>query len=87
MQKDVSIQMPTDLHRTVPFELESEFRPRSKGITALTIDIPSSNHTPSSDEVHPSPRWKTIEFALYYAIFMTVVPVMIFVPVWLSSSA
>jgi hypothetical protein len=88
MQGDVSIQMPTDLHTVAPFELESEFHPRiRKGITALTVDIPSSNHRRRSDETRPSSRWKTPEFALYYAAFLTVVPIMIWVPVNLSSSA
>jgi hypothetical protein len=88
MQGDVSIQMPTDLRAVAPFELESELRPRKhKGITALTVDIPSSNRSPRSNDTRPPSRWKTPEFALYYAVFLTVVPIMVWAPVSLSSSA
>lgn len=79
--------MPTDLRTVVPFELESAFRSqKSKGITALTVDIPSSNRGPRSEETRPPSRWKTPEFAFYYVVFLTVVPIMIWVPVDLSSS-
>jgi protein-cysteine N-palmitoyltransferase HHAT len=88
MQGDVVIQMPTDLRTIAPFETETEFRLRQrKGITALTVDIPSSNHRARSNDTRPPSRWKTPEFALYYAVFLTAVPIMVWVPVVLSSSA
>jgi hypothetical protein len=88
MQGEASIRMPTDLRTVTPFELEAEFRPRKrKGITVLTVDIPSSKRGPPSDETRPHPRWKTPEFAFYYAVFLIAVPIMIWVPVDLSSSA
>jgi hypothetical protein len=88
MQGDVAIQMPTDLRTVALFEAEPEFRPRQrKGITALTVDIPSSNHRARSNDTRPASRWKTPEFALYYAVFLTAVPIMVWVPANLSSSA
>ena len=88
MQGDVTIQMPTDLRTVTPFEAEPEFPPRQrKGITVLTVDIPSSNHRARSNDALPPSRWKTPEFALYYAVFLIAVPVMVWVPVHLSSSA
>jgi hypothetical protein len=80
--------MPTDVRPLTAFEFESELRPRNrKGITVLTVDIPSSNRIPTPDEGRPPSRWKTLEFALYYAVFLTVIPIMVWVPVDLSSSA
>lgn len=57
---------------------------RRGGIIRLTVDVPSARH--ASGEPRPS-RWRTPEFFLYYAIFVTAVPWMIYVPVQLSSSA
>lgn len=57
---------------------------RRGGIIRLTVDVPSARH--ASGEPRPS-RWRTPEFFLYYAIFLTAVPWMIYVPVQLSSSA
>ena len=57
---------------------------RRGGITRLTVDVPSARRTPG--ETRPS-RWRTPEFFVYYAIFITAVPWMIYVPMQLSSSA
>ncbi|KAF5359446.1 hypothetical protein D9756_002933 [Leucocoprinus leucothites] len=58
-------------------------------ITDLTVNIPSSvRHSLSSQTngKQPAPsRWGTLEFKLYYAVFLVVVPIMIWIPVSLSS--
>ncbi|KZT02547.1 MBOAT-domain-containing protein [Laetiporus sulphureus 93-53] len=78
--------MPTDLRPTVSsFELAQEPTTRRRGITTLTVDIPSSHH-PQAKEAHHSPaRWKSPEFILYAIIFCVVVPIMIWIPMRLSS--
>lgn len=93
MQGDTVIPMPTDLRASTtnvsPFELEGEPVPRKrKGIVRLTVDIPSSNRVPRSDNARSPPpsRWKTPEFAFYYAAALIVIPLMIWVPIDLSSS-
>lgn len=87
---DVSIEMPTDLHSSstmAPLELEPDLdTPKRKGITKLTVNIPSSNRRPRAEDTRPPSRWKSPEFAFYYAVCLTVVPIMIWVPVDLSSS-
>lgn len=56
---------------------------RRGGITRLTVDVPSARPT---TETRP-PRWRTPEFFLYYVIFLTALPWMIYLPSQLSSSA
>ncbi|KAH9991748.1 MBOAT-domain-containing protein [Russula vinacea] len=58
-----------------------EPQPRG-GITRLTVDVPSARRPPG--ETRPS-RWRTPEFFLYYAIFITALSWMIYVPMQLSS--
>ncbi|KAJ3483605.1 hypothetical protein NLI96_g6202 [Meripilus lineatus] len=54
-----------------------------RGITRLTVDIPSSRS--SKPLVTHPPRWGTPEFLFYGLIFCVVVPIMVWVPVQLSS--
>ena len=57
-------------------------------VTDLTVNIPSSllNTSASTSERRPAPsRWGTLEFKIYYLVFMIVVPIMIWIPVSLSS--
>ena len=56
---------------------------RRSGITRLTVDVPSAR---APSETRP-PRWRTLEFLLYYIILVTVVPWMVYVPIQLSASA
>ncbi len=85
---DFVLQMPPQSPRSqleiITGESDPHTSPRRGGITRLTVDVPSARHTPG--ETRPS-RWRTPEFFLYYAIFVTVVPWMVYVPVQLSSSA
>lgn len=89
MRGDALIEMPTDLrpHANMdPFELDQDIsRPGRKGITKMTVDIPSSNRGQRPGETRPPSRWKSPEFALYYAVVLTMVPIMAWVPVGLSS--
>ena len=59
--------------------------PRSRGITVLTVSIPSSETGYTQiDTNRPKPRWKTPEFILYGFLFITVVPYMVWIPYQLS---
>jgi hypothetical protein len=85
---DFVLQMPPQNPRSQLEVITGETDPhtslRRGGIIRLTVDVPSARHTPG--EPRPS-RWRTPEFFLYYAIFVTAAPWMIYVPVQLSSSA
>lgn len=87
MPEDVVIQMPSDDTRPIStFQLDDPKQSAHKSfIVDLTVDIPSSHRSSSSDALKPKPRWRTLEFALYYVVFLTVVPVMVWIPVKLSS--
>lgn len=77
-------QTPPSQLEVITGETDPSSSPRRGGIIRLTVDVPSARQTPG--EARPS-RWRTPEFFLYYAIFATAVPWMIYVPVQLSSSA
>ncbi|KAI0077283.1 MBOAT-domain-containing protein [Panus rudis PR-1116 ss-1] len=81
--------MPTDLRREPhgePYEFDSVYRDQRKGITKLTVEIPSSsNQAQTSRETSPS-RWGTPEFMFYAIAFCLVVPIMFWIPIKLSSS-
>lgn len=83
----VAIEMPTDMHATRATEIEQDPSPRTaQGVTRLTVHIPSSTRTKSTGIRKPTqPRWKTPEFFLYGLVFCTVVPIMIWIPIRLSS--
>ena len=57
--------------------------PTKKALTDLTISIPGSQARPDAP-VQPS-RWGTTEFKLYGLVFALVVPLMVLVPMRLSS--
>ena len=83
---DFLLQMPpTPRSQLEVITGESDSQPQRRGgITRLTVDVPSARRTVG--ETRPS-RWRTPEFFVYYAIFITAVPWMIYVPIQLSSSA
>lgn len=58
-------------------------RPKFFKLTDFTVHIPSSNR-PNSDQLRLS-RWGTVEFKVYYAIALVVIPIMVWIPVSLSS--
>ena len=53
-------------------------------VTDLTIRIPNSGRSASVSEPGP-PRWRSREFMVYYVAFAIVVPMMIWIPIRLSS--
>ena len=77
----VSIEMPSDLRPSsamAPLQLDPELNTtKRKGITRLTVDIPSSNRNPRTEGTRSPSRWKSLEFVLYYAVFLVVVPIMV----------
>ena len=85
---DFVLQMPPQSPRSqlevITGETDPHTSPRRGGIIRLTVDVPSARHTPGEP---PPSRWRTPEFFLYYAIFVTAASWMIYVPVQLSSSA
>lgn len=83
---DVAIEMPTDLRPAAnSFQADSPNHSQRKGITRLTVDIPSSHTgTPYATTRRPAPRWRTPEFIFYGFVFAAVVPVMVWIPVRLS---
>lgn len=88
MVGDVTLEMPTDLrpaHATESFKLESPLS-RRRGITKLTVEVPlsSSSKRPEASQSRPA-RWKTPEFIFYGVAFCAVVPVMVWIPIQLSS--
>lgn len=58
-------------------------QPHKASITDFTITVPGSERK-STDEP-PKPRWSTPEFYFYYLLFAIVVPIMIYIPIRLSS--
>ncbi|EDR04007.1 uncharacterized protein LACBIDRAFT_191382 [Laccaria bicolor S238N-H82] len=54
------------------------------GLTGLTVDIPSST-SKRPDEKRPAARWSSFEFKVYYALACIVIPIMVWIPVSLSS--
>ena len=75
--------MPSNDRQLSPLEIEGlANRKEASRIVKLTVDIPSS-HQPQTRET--TPRWKTPEFFFYYVVFIVVIPVMVWIPVALSS--
>ncbi|KDQ59021.1 hypothetical protein JAAARDRAFT_33744 [Jaapia argillacea MUCL 33604] len=79
--------MPSDLNAVSPFELDSPSPRKPHGIISMTIEIPSSSRAARSPETRPPARWKTPEFAFYELAFLIVVPIMIWIPISLSSES
>jgi protein-cysteine N-palmitoyltransferase HHAT len=85
MLGDVIIPMPTDLHsRISPLEIDSPPRKRT-GILKLTVDVPTSSQP--LGESRSLPRWSTPEFIFYFITAVVVIPIMVWIPISLSSSA
>ena len=54
-----------------------------RGITALTLQTPTSTAVGKAPSTKPS-RWKTTEFLVYGVIAVVVIPYMVYVPITLS---
>ncbi|KAK1230552.1 glycerol transporter [Marasmius sp. AFHP31] len=68
--------------------LASEVIPKKRmKLVDLTVDIPSSSRTTSiPNEAARSPsRWRSLEFKVYYVVAALVVPIMVWIPVSISS--
>lgn len=90
MPDQLVLQMPSDDARQISaFELDDTPKSSEKRrITDLTVDIPSSRRRSQHGRVEPEkphPRWRSLEFRFYYLVFAVVVPIMIWIPVQLSS--
>lgn len=77
--------MPThnDKSGASPTAVHQRSQPHKANIIDFTITVPGSERK-STDEP-PKPRWWTPEFYFYYVIFLIVVPIMIYIPIKLSS--
>ncbi|EPQ53946.1 MBOAT-domain-containing protein [Gloeophyllum trabeum ATCC 11539] len=75
MSGEVALQMPTDLRSVSALE----------GVIRLTVDVPASASRGVSGRKRPAARWRTPEFILYEVLFVIVVPILVWVPVKLSS--
>jgi hypothetical protein len=83
MSDHVVFQMPSDDRQLSPLGIEGlANRKEPSRIVKLTVDIPSSHRPQTADT---TPRWKTPEFFFYYVVFLLVVPMMVRIPVALSS--
>ncbi|CDO75129.1 hypothetical protein BN946_scf185010.g54 [Trametes cinnabarina] len=88
MLGDAVVNMPSDLRPTAAFELDPSQQPappKPSGLARLTVEIPSAYSVEVKEAPHPPPRWHTLEFMVYYVIFILVVPVMFWIPYKLSS--
>jgi len=85
-EADPMAQYPPKISRTA-----STKQLRARGITRLTVDIPSSFREEASDgpdsQRKSSSHWGTSEFKLYYAVVAIALLVMIWIPVSLSQRA
>jgi len=80
--------MPTDLRSSFDGQLDSPALsrpPKHPGITNLTVDVPDVTTRPRVS--HQPQRWKTVEFLGYGVIFCITLPIMIWIPVSLSSTS
>ncbi|KAI0766788.1 MBOAT-domain-containing protein [Irpex lacteus] len=91
MLGDALLPMPTDLrgnNATHTFDVEQPSQSKRKGITRLTVEItPTSNSTTRDRSSTQPSRWRTTEFLLYLLVFSTVVPLMFWIPIQLSSAS
>lgn len=86
--EDKTLLLP--LHKSLDMDTPTQLSAPHGGfkITDLTVNIPSSlqNTLSSTPGKRPAPsRWGTLEFKVYYLVFMAVIPIMIWIPVSLSS--
>ncbi|KAI0091274.1 MBOAT, membrane-bound O-acyltransferase family-domain-containing protein [Irpex rosettiformis] len=91
MLGDALLPMPTDLHSTRAihtFEVEQHSLSKRKGITRLTVEIPTSSSSKTQQKFSTQPsRWRTPEFMLYGVVFAIVIPMMCWIPIQLSSTS
>lgn len=93
MPEAIVLDMQTDLRSTSArvslFELEEDIRNKMihRGLTALTVEIPDARKIQRLDTPRPPPLWRTPEFFFYYLVAAVVIPVMVWVPISLSSRA
>ncbi|KAJ3969030.1 MBOAT, membrane-bound O-acyltransferase family-domain-containing protein [Lentinula raphanica] len=82
------ITSPTQAHHSFSsLEQRPQAGQQMFSITDLTVKIPSSSRRtsiPSEAQRTPS-RWRTLEFRLYYVVLCLALPVMIWIPITLSS--
>lgn len=83
MSDHVVLQMPSDDRRLSPLGIEGLVNEKQPSrIVKLTVDVPSSHQAQTAGT---APRWKTPEFFFYYVVFVVVIPIMVWIPVTLSS--
>lgn len=95
MSGDVVINMPSEPRRPVTaFDLDpstpsdASRKRQRRGIVQLTVDVPSSYRpATNAEEIKSRPRWLTLEFLLYYMVAVVVIPLMVWVPMRLSTRA
>ena len=83
---DITIQMsagPRSQLEVITGENDPEKSQRRGGIIRLTVDAPSAH---AVGEPRP-PRWRSYEFFLYYFVFIVAFPLMVYIPIEVSSSA
>ncbi|KAG8969855.1 glycerol transporter [Tulasnella sp. 419] len=83
----ITIDMPQHPRAKLEqLDTTSDVMRRNRGIVALTVETPTSSRPPRQPVPTPSPpRWKTPEFLLYGIVFLVVVPLLVKIPVDLSS--
>lgn len=86
MPESIVLQMPTNLGKpAAALDVATPAYKQRKGITRLTVDIPSSRtEQPHSTTSQAPSRWITLEFLFYGVVFALVVPVMVWIPMRLS---
>src|ERR1700761_4881985 len=86
MQGDVIFDMPTDIRSSSKLAALDIVEPQGRhlGITALTVQTPTSSRFARVDGARPKARWKTPEFTFYAIVFILVVPLMAWTPYTLS---
>ncbi|KAL5526721.1 GUP1 [Sanghuangporus sanghuang] len=93
---DLELQMPSNLRgeserdrvdatSTQPFLLSEPVHDAvsaRRGILRMTVDVPSSSQ--KTIQMHSLPRWRTLEFLVYYVVFIVALPLMVWKPISLS---
>lgn len=87
MNNELALPTPSAIPSYRPFELETT-PPRSIGLVHMTVNIPSTFQSKPPSGQKPSPsRWKSLEYRLYAAVACIVIPIMVWIPIALSSCA
>lgn len=79
----LSIEEPNTTHA----QLSQQKEPQKMGIVALTVHIPSTTKSKPPDGVGTAPRWRTLEFRIYYIIVAVGITFMALITMGLSSRA